>query len=250
MVCSFAVLSQQRFLLSCVTVLCDQGAILCTFDRGRVIWCVIPCVWPMCVKFWVYHCSFTGTPEDLSRRTHTAFTTPTKSVHMAMAPGNPLLTPPGKSLIFSKDSQHSENNRCNVCLKYFASPWHLRRHFVVHTGEKPYKCDICGKSYGLKEHLVVHTRIHTGEKPYKCQVCDKLFSRSDILKTHTRTHMMMERPFKCMYCDECYTSNDTLKYHMVAQHSTPLVSQTHTQFATPSLHWHTNYAKWVNCLGN
>ena len=55
--------------------------------------------------------------------------------------------------------------------------------------ERKFHCPICEKSYksntGLKRHLIVHS----GERPFQCQFCFKSFFRKYVLTTHiSRVH--------------------------------------------------------------
>ena len=91
------------------------------------------------------------------------------------------------------DDINSESNEanhfCENCNKGFKEKHKLRRHMMVHTGEKKFICYYCGKPFSLDYNLKTHLRIHTGEKPFKCRYenCEKSFAQSGNLKTHERT---------------------------------------------------------------
>uniref|UniRef100_A0A8C5LF47 Zinc finger protein 740 n=2 Tax=Jaculus jaculus TaxID=51337 RepID=A0A8C5LF47_JACJA len=79
-----------------------------------------------------------------------------------------------------------KNFICEHCFGAFRSSYHLKRHILIHTGEKPFECDICDMRFIQKYHLERHKRVHSGEKPYQCERCHQCFSRTDRLLRHKR----------------------------------------------------------------
>ena len=49
-------------------------------------------------------------------------------------------------------------HQCNVCAKKFKTPHHLRRHEVIHSGNKPFDCYLCEYKCNVKSNVVKHVK--------------------------------------------------------------------------------------------
>ncbi|XP_017837643.1 zinc finger protein 629 isoform X2 [Drosophila busckii] len=72
-----------------------------------------------------------------------------------------------------------------------------------------YPCPLCQRPFGTRHNLKRHYMIHTGEKPYSCSKCRKPFREYSTLKKHMVTHKR-ERWYKCLKCPAQY--QDYLQY--------------------------------------
>ena len=99
-----------------------------------------------------------------------------------------------KTEIKTENNEHSHEvktkgkNWCPICSKTFTTPKGLRKHNLIHTGEKPYQCTVCGKSFRQTGGLTSHMRTHTGAKPYECVFCGQSFVTSSSLNRHKLRH--------------------------------------------------------------
>lgn len=101
---------------------------------------------------------------------------------------------------------------CDQCDKVFANKSLLKRHYTIHTGEKPYKCDFCQQGFSRLEHKKRHMTIHTNEKRYECEFCDKKFTRADHMLAHIKTHAGV-LPYKCNQCSQRFqTSKEKVEH--------------------------------------
>ncbi|XP_026638262.1 zinc finger protein 740 isoform X3 [Microtus ochrogaster] len=72
-----------------------------------------------------------------------------------------------------------KNFICEHCFGAFRSSYHLKRHILIHTGEKPFECDVCDMRFIQKYHLERHKRVHSGEKPYQCERCHQILREQE-----------------------------------------------------------------------
>ncbi|NXO46419.1 ZN740 protein, partial [Locustella ochotensis] len=99
----------------------------------------------------------------------------------------PRSSPPFQMVVIEQNGSFQlKNFICDHCFGAFRSSYHLKRHILIHTGEKPFECDMCDMRFIQKYHLERHKRVHSGEKPYQCERCMQSFSRTDRLLRHKR----------------------------------------------------------------
>uniref|UniRef100_A0A182P5H6 Uncharacterized protein n=1 Tax=Anopheles epiroticus TaxID=199890 RepID=A0A182P5H6_9DIPT len=117
--------------------------------------------------------------------------------------------------------QHSkEGLTCEWCGKRYYSrrPFqeHVRRH--RHSVTERFKCVTCGRAFGSNALLRRHEMVHTGERSHKCTYCSRMFSRRCNLLDHLRLHTG-ERCHKCNECPQSFNSKASLEKHQRNYHS-------------------------------
>jgi len=75
---------------------------------------------------------------------------------------------------------------CKVCNREFTQASNLRRHDLIHTGERPFDCETCNKKFSRLSDLRRHSLVHTGERPFLCMVCKEGFSQASVLQRHIK----------------------------------------------------------------
>ena len=109
--------------------------------------------------------------------------------------------PTDKWIILTGDKKKPFKCGYEGCDRRYTRKYNLQSHFVIHTGDSPYKCymgECTGEvAFHRQDLLIRHIRSkHTFERPYQCDVCDKPFMRSDHLLTHKRKMHSIENEKK------------------------------------------------------
>ncbi|KAG7273085.1 hypothetical protein CRUP_024815 [Coryphaenoides rupestris] len=134
-------------------------------------------------------------------------------------------------------SQVRKNHACEACGKAFRDVYHLNRHRLSHSDEKPYSCPICQQRFKRKDRMSYHVRSHQGapdhlnshvrqvhstERPFKCtekvpcHICGKLLSAAYITD-HMRVHNQSQH-HACHLCNRSFTTLTYLRVHAQKHH--------------------------------
>ncbi|XP_045783150.1 zinc finger protein 860-like [Maniola jurtina] len=126
--------------------------------------------------------------------------------------------PRGRPRAGSRERSHEGSRLCEQCGKGFPSPWLLRKHSQVHTGEKMFKCEVCHKGFMHKTTLKDHVlNTHSDNPPrFPCGVCHREFSFAANRRRHMSIHE--DTKYKCDICDKTFASRPGRDQHVSHVH--------------------------------
>ncbi|KAM4690077.1 zinc finger protein 770 [Rhinophrynus dorsalis] len=112
---------------------------------------------------------------------------------------------------------------CDICPKQFETPSKLARHYLTHTGQKPFQCLDCNKTFRQLVHLERHKMTHT--MPFQCNICERNFRKFETFSEHQHLHELFpnelrpaKKPFSACqkrhlsipyYCSRCQVTFST-----------------------------------------
>lgn len=60
--------------------------------------------------------------------------------------------------IIENSTSISSKFQCPMCSYGTSNKFDMKKHFLIHTGERPFQCNICGKKFSRNDHLKRHIK--------------------------------------------------------------------------------------------
>ncbi|CAG0911879.1 unnamed protein product, partial [Cyprideis torosa] len=98
--------------------------------------------------------------------------------------------------------QRRNKPRCPICAKIFKTNFRLKKHMVIHTGEKAHACDKCGMRFNLAANCIRHIKEEVcTRRPFACDRdgCHSRFVDEDTKRVHES--LCLTKPlYTCNLC--------------------------------------------------
>ncbi|KAJ1861950.1 hypothetical protein H4R99_002069 [Coemansia sp. RSA 1722] len=112
---------------------------------------------------------------------------PTQAIRVSLSTESPLPSSNNThtatdSMVMDEDTQHAQKQKMDLSA--------VSSSFLFAAGDpsKPFMCSICESRFGRLEHVRRHHLVHTGQRKYECPTCNKTFARKDNMVQHMRAH--------------------------------------------------------------
>ena len=174
-------------------------------------------------------------PKKVARviRLDTTITVPETSELRRRLSNASAVKPEGPPLKQRRRVTTTTRFQCSVCRRLLANNSSLKRHNLLHTGERPFKCSTCNRTFVQQHHCQKHELTHfeirqqgggsvsssvsssseNEVKVHKCSVCNMQFAGIRSLKHHLSIHDT-SRPFRCDVCGMRFLKKIHHAYHM------------------------------------
>ncbi|XP_018424645.1 PREDICTED: zinc finger protein 271-like [Nanorana parkeri] len=102
--------------------------------------------------------------------------------------------------------------QCSLCSRTFTRISNLHKHYLMHTGYRPFSCRTCSKTFQQMSHLRRHKQVHRREQRYDFTTLHKAVHVSNDLLCQREAHAK-GKAFSCHKCDQTYTQIHYLESH-------------------------------------
>lgn len=86
----------------------------------------------------------------------------------------------------AKKSQARKRKQCPVCGKVCSRPSTLKTHFLIHTGDNPFKCtwEGCNKCFNVKSNMQRHVKSHQRKLEKMARKKQEMLKHEELKKQH------------------------------------------------------------------